>query len=68
MRLALNIGYWGSLPVDPLELAGRIAQNAPQTNFAVVQALPRIAEAHSFGRAAGKAGGGDDRVRRPRDP
>lgn len=29
-----------------LELAGRIAQNAPQTNFAVVQALPRIAEAN----------------------
>ena len=29
-----------------LELAGKIAGNAPQTNFAVVQALPRIAEAH----------------------
>jgi enoyl-CoA hydratase/carnithine racemase len=29
-----------------LELAGRIAENAPQTNFAVVQALPRIAEAN----------------------
>jgi (methylthio)acryloyl-CoA hydratase len=29
-----------------LDLAGRIAQNAPQTNFAVVQALPRIAEAN----------------------
>ncbi|TQL66662.1 vanillin synthase /trans-feruloyl-CoA hydratase [Nocardioides albertanoniae] len=29
-----------------LELAGRIAQNAPQTNFAVIQALPRIAEAN----------------------
>jgi (methylthio)acryloyl-CoA hydratase len=29
-----------------LELARRIAQNAPQTNFAVVQALPRIAEAN----------------------
>jgi (methylthio)acryloyl-CoA hydratase len=29
-----------------LELAGRIAQNAPQTNYAVVQALPRIAEAN----------------------
>lgn len=28
-----------------LELAARIADNAPQTNFAVVQALPRIAEA-----------------------
>jgi len=28
-----------------LELAGRIAGNAPQTNFAVIQALPRIAEA-----------------------
>ena len=27
-----------------LELAGRIAGNAPMTNFAVVQALPRIAE------------------------
>jgi enoyl-CoA hydratase/carnithine racemase len=29
-----------------LELAQRIAANAPQTNFAVVQALPRIAEAN----------------------
>lgn len=29
-----------------LELAQRIAQNAPQTNFAIVQALPRIAEAN----------------------
>jgi (methylthio)acryloyl-CoA hydratase len=29
-----------------LELATRIAQNAPQTNYAVVQALPRIAEAN----------------------
>jgi enoyl-CoA hydratase/carnithine racemase len=29
-----------------LELARRIAENAPQTNFAVVQALPRIAEAN----------------------
>lgn len=28
-----------------LELAARIADNAPQTNFAVIQALPRIAEA-----------------------
>lgn len=28
-----------------MELAGRIAANAPQTNFAVVQALPLIAEA-----------------------
>jgi len=27
-----------------LELAGRIAANAPLTNFAVLQALPRIAE------------------------
>jgi enoyl-CoA hydratase/carnithine racemase len=27
------------------ELASRIADNAPQTNFAIVQALPRIAEA-----------------------
>jgi enoyl-CoA hydratase/carnithine racemase len=27
-----------------LELAGRIAQNAPLTNFALIQALPRIAE------------------------
>ncbi len=27
-----------------LELATRIAQNAPQTNYAIVQALPRIAE------------------------
>lgn len=29
-----------------LELASRIADNAPQTNFAVIQVLPRIAEAN----------------------
>lgn len=29
-----------------IELAERIAGNAPQTNFAIVQALPRIAEAN----------------------
>ncbi|MGA8245317.1 MAG: crotonase/enoyl-CoA hydratase family protein [Nocardioides sp.] len=29
-----------------LQLAGRIAQNATQTNFAIIQALPRIAEAN----------------------
>lgn len=29
-----------------LDLAARIAENAPQTNFAVLQALPRIAEAN----------------------
>lgn len=29
-----------------LELAGKIAANAPITNFAVIQALPRIAEAN----------------------
>ncbi|MFT4081018.1 MAG: crotonase/enoyl-CoA hydratase family protein [Nocardioides sp.] len=29
-----------------LELATRIADNAPQTNFAIIQALPRIAEAN----------------------
>jgi len=29
-----------------VELAGRITENAPQTNFAVIQALPRIAEAN----------------------
>jgi enoyl-CoA hydratase/carnithine racemase len=28
------------------ELAARVAQNAPQTNYAIVQALPRIAEAN----------------------
>jgi enoyl-CoA hydratase/carnithine racemase len=28
-----------------MELAARIADNAPQTNYAIVQALPRIAEA-----------------------
>lgn len=33
-----------------LELAERIAGNAPMTNFAVIQALPRIADA---GPAAG---------------
>ncbi len=31
---------------EAMELARRIADNAPQTNFAVVQALPRIAEAN----------------------
>ena len=29
-----------------LELATRIADNAPQTNYAIIQALPRIAEAN----------------------
>jgi enoyl-CoA hydratase/carnithine racemase len=29
-----------------IELAARVAENAPQTNFAIVQALPRIAEAN----------------------
>lgn len=29
-----------------LELAARIAENAPQSNYAVIQALPRIAEAN----------------------
>lgn len=29
-----------------VELARRVADNAPQTNFAVLQALPRIAQAH----------------------
>jgi (methylthio)acryloyl-CoA hydratase len=29
-----------------LELAGRVAANASQTNFAIIQALPRIAEAN----------------------
>jgi enoyl-CoA hydratase/carnithine racemase len=36
----------GSASTTALELAQRIAGNAPQTNFAVVQALPRIAEAN----------------------
>jgi enoyl-CoA hydratase/carnithine racemase len=35
----------GALP-KALELAGRIATNAPLTNFAVLQALPMIAEAN----------------------
>jgi enoyl-CoA hydratase/carnithine racemase len=35
----------GSL-TKALELAGRIASNAPLTNFAVLQALPMIAEAN----------------------
>ena len=35
----------GALP-KALELAGRIANNAPLTNFAVLQALPMIAEAN----------------------
>lgn len=29
-----------------MELANRVAENAPQTNYAIVQALPRIAEAN----------------------
>jgi enoyl-CoA hydratase/carnithine racemase len=36
----------GTASMTALELAQRIADNAPQTNFAVVQALPRIAEAN----------------------
>ncbi|WP_028659862.1 crotonase/enoyl-CoA hydratase family protein [Nocardioides insulae] len=36
----------GTARKTAIELAHRIAQNAPQTNFAVVQALPRIAEAN----------------------
>jgi len=35
----------GALP-KALELAGRVATNAPLTNFAVLQALPMIAEAN----------------------
>jgi enoyl-CoA hydratase/carnithine racemase len=35
----------GALP-KAMELAGRIASNAPLTNFAVLQALPMIAEAN----------------------
>ncbi len=35
----------GAMP-KALELAGRIASNAPLTNFAVLQALPLIAEAN----------------------
>ena len=31
---------------DRIELAGKIAGNAPITNFAVIHALPRIAEAN----------------------
>jgi enoyl-CoA hydratase/carnithine racemase len=30
-----------------MEIAGKVAANAPMTNFAVIQALPRIAEANS---------------------
>ena len=36
----------GTAFTTALELAQRIAENASQTNFAVVQALPRIAEAN----------------------
>jgi enoyl-CoA hydratase/carnithine racemase len=35
----------GSAEPTALELARRVAGNAPQTNFAVLQALPRIARA-----------------------
>jgi enoyl-CoA hydratase/carnithine racemase len=34
----------GAGPATARELAGRIAANSPVTNFAVLQALPRIAE------------------------
>ena len=44
-------GWANAISVEPgkgfakgLELARRIAENAPLTNFAVTQALPRIAE------------------------
>ena len=40
----------GALP-KALELAERVAANAPLTNFAVLQALPMIAEANQIGRA-----------------
>ena len=36
----------GGALAKAMELAGRIAQNAPLTNFAVLQALPMIAEAN----------------------
>jgi enoyl-CoA hydratase/carnithine racemase len=55
-----------------LELATRIAANAPQTNYAIVQALPRIAEANPreglFMEAmmAGIAQGTDDAKQRMR--
>ncbi|KDN87814.1 crotonase/enoyl-CoA hydratase family protein [Kitasatospora cheerisanensis] len=39
----------GGARAKALELAGRIAANAPLTNFAVLQALPRIAEAAPAG-------------------
>ena len=39
------VEHGGALP-KALELAGRIAANAPLTNFAVLQALPMIAEAN----------------------
>jgi enoyl-CoA hydratase/carnithine racemase len=35
----------GSAFDKAMELAGRVAQNAPMTNFAVLQALPLIADA-----------------------
>ena len=49
-----------------LELAQRIAANAPLTNFAVMQALPRIAEMRPGRRL--RHGGADvgDRAGRPR--
>ncbi|MBW8849088.1 MAG: enoyl-CoA hydratase, partial [Burkholderiales bacterium] len=34
----------GQAVAKAIELAGRIAQNAPLSNFAVTQALPRIAD------------------------
>jgi len=39
----------GALP-KAMELAGRVVSNAPLTNFAVLQALPMIAEAKSANR------------------
>src|SRR2546423_120980 len=47
----------GALP-KAMELAERVAANAPLTNFAVLQALPMIAEANRVFMAGRGAGGG----------
>jgi enoyl-CoA hydratase/carnithine racemase len=63
----------GDGPAFARELARRIADNAPQTNFAVVQVLPRIAEANPRegyvmeAMMAAIAQGTDDAKRRMQD-
>ena len=48
------------------ELAAKAASNTPTTNFAVLHALPRIAESEPVERAAHGIADGDDRRDEPR--